>query len=52
MIPGAFDYAAPDSVAEAITLLQQRPGEGKIIAGGQSLLPMMKLRLALARPRR
>ena len=47
MIPGAFDYAAPDSVAEAITLLQQRPGEGKIIAGGQSLLPMMKLRLAL-----
>ena len=47
MIPGAFDYAAPDSVAEAITLLQQRPGEGKIIAGGQSLLPMMKLRVAM-----
>lgn len=47
MIPGAFDYAAPDSVAEAITLLQQRPGEGKVIAGGQSLLPMMKLRVAM-----
>ncbi len=47
MIPGAFDYAAPESVAEAITLLQQRPGEGKIIAGGQSLLPMMKLRVAM-----
>ncbi len=47
MIPAAFDYAAPGSVAEAITLLQQRPGEGKIIAGGQSLLPMMKLRLAM-----
>lgn len=47
MIPGAFDYAAPETVAEAITLLQQRPGEGKIIAGGQSLLPMMKLRVAM-----
>ncbi len=47
MIPGAFDYAAPDSVAEAIILLQQRPGEGKVIAGGQSLLPMMKLRVAM-----
>lgn len=47
MIPGAFDYAAPDTVAAAILLLRERPGEGKVIAGGQSLLPMMKLRVAM-----
>ena len=47
MIPGSFDYAAPESVAAAILLLRERPGEGKVIAGGQSLLPMMKLRLAM-----
>ena len=52
MIPGAFDYAAPDSVAEAITLLQQRPGEGKIIAGGQSLLPNDETAPRAARTRR
>ena len=47
MIPGAFDYEAPESVAAATLLLKERPGEAKIIAGGQSLLPMMKLRLAM-----
>ncbi len=47
MITGAFEYTAPESVAEAIALLQRRPGESKIIAGGQSLLPMMKLRLSM-----
>ncbi len=46
MIPAAFDYAAPSSIDEAISLLRGRPGEAKIMSGGQSLLPMMKLRLA------
>lgn len=46
MYPSAFDYYRPSSVDEVIKLLQQNP-EGKIIAGGHSLLPMMKLRLAL-----
>lgn len=46
MIPGAFEYHAPTSVAEAVSLLD-RHGEGaKILAGGHSLLPLMKLRLA------
>lgn len=46
MIPAAFDYARPQSVDEAIKLLSKSDGSAKIIAGGQSLLPMMKLRLA------
>lgn len=46
MIPSAFEYFAPDSVAEAIGLLQQYGDEAKILAGGHSLLPAMKLRLA------
>lgn len=46
MIPPAFDYAAPSSVDEAITLLQQHGDEAKILAGGHSLIPLMKLRLA------
>lgn len=45
MYPAAFNYFRPTSVAETIGLLQQHP-EGKIVAGGHSLLPMMKLRLA------
>jgi len=46
MIPAAFDYHAPSTVPEAIALLQ-RYGEGaKVLSGGQSLLPMLKLRLA------
>jgi len=45
MIPPQFDYAAPKSVADAIKLLGQNPG-AKILAGGQSLIPMMKFRLA------
>ena len=46
MIPAAFEYHAPTSVAEAVSLLD-RHGEGaKILAGGHSLLPLMKLRLA------
>lgn len=46
MIPAAFDYATPSSVPEAIELLQQHGDEAKILAGGHSLLPLMKLRLA------
>ena len=46
MIPAAFDYRVPETVEEAIAALADTPGEGKLIAGGHSLLPMMKLRLA------
>jgi len=46
--PG-FDYARPDNLGEALTLLASRPGEAKALAGGQSLLPMMAFRLAAPR---
>ncbi|NJM08872.1 hypothetical protein HC891_25760 [Candidatus Gracilibacteria bacterium] len=46
MIPSAFEYFAPTSVEEAIGLLEQHGDDAKIIAGGHSLLPAMKLRLA------
>lgn len=46
MIPSAFEYHAPASLAEAMSLLGQYGGEAKILAGGHSLLPMMKLRFA------
>jgi len=46
MIPAAFKYAAPTSVAEALALLGSGDGEVRVLAGGHSLLPLMKLRLA------
>ncbi|GAB3042450.1 xanthine dehydrogenase family protein subunit M [Parafrigoribacterium mesophilum] len=46
MIPVAFDYAAPTSVQEALELLAKAGDEGKILAGGQSLIPVLKLRMA------
>jgi aerobic carbon-monoxide dehydrogenase medium subunit len=46
MFPTEFQYFAPKSVAEAISLLQQHGDDAKILAGGHSLLPAMKLRLA------
>jgi carbon-monoxide dehydrogenase medium subunit len=46
MIPAAFDYHAPTSIAEAIGLLGRFGEEAKVLAGGQSLIPLMKLRLA------
>ena len=46
MIPSAFEYHAPSSLSEAIALLQQYGDEAKVLAGGHSLIPMMKLRLA------
>lgn len=45
-VPVAFDYHRAQSVDEAIKLLQQYGDEGKLLAGGHSLLPAMKLRLA------
>lgn len=46
MIPGAFDYQVATSVNEAVALLDQYGGEAKILAGGQSLIPLMRFRLA------
>ena len=46
MIPAAFDYVRAESAEEAISLIGQHGDEAKFIAGGHSLLPMMKLRLA------
>jgi len=46
VIPAAFDYVRPASLDEALTLLAQGGGSAKILAGGQSLLPLMRLRLA------
>ena len=46
MIPAAFDYQRPTSVDEALSLLTEHGDEAKVLAGGHSLLPLMKLRLA------
>ena len=46
MIPPRFEYHAPRSIGEAIALLGQLGSEAKLLAGGHSLLPMMKLRFA------
>src|SRR5271154_4920648 len=46
MIPPAFEYVRPNSLPEAIAFLQQFGDDAKILSGGQSLIPMMKFRLA------
>jgi carbon-monoxide dehydrogenase medium subunit len=46
MYPARFDYDAPTTVEEAIAILDRSGGEAKILAGGQSLIPMLKLRFA------
>ena len=46
MIPAEFDYVAPDTLDEAIGALRDGGEEAKLLAGGHSLLPLMKLRLA------
>jgi carbon-monoxide dehydrogenase medium subunit len=46
MIPAAFEYHAPTSIADATKLLASLGDEAKVLSGGQSLIPMMKLRLA------
>jgi len=47
VIPGAFEYHRPGSVDEVVTLLTKHGDEGRVVAGGHSLIPMMKLRLAV-----
>ncbi|MFR9787324.1 FAD binding domain-containing protein [Streptomyces sp. MB22_4] len=46
MIPPAFEYARPQTVEEAVRLLAEAGDEAKVLAGGQSLLPLLRLRLA------
>jgi carbon-monoxide dehydrogenase medium subunit len=46
MIPASFEYLSPKTLSEAISLLQKHGSDAKILAGGQSLIPLMKLRLA------
>jgi carbon-monoxide dehydrogenase medium subunit len=46
LIPGSFDYHRPTSLSEAVALLSSFDADARVIAGGHSLIPMMKLRLA------
>ncbi|MGD0076011.1 MAG: xanthine dehydrogenase family protein subunit M [Candidatus Binataceae bacterium] len=46
MRPRAFSYSAPATITEAVATLQRFGGEARVLAGGQSLVPMMKLRVA------
>jgi aerobic carbon-monoxide dehydrogenase medium subunit len=46
VIPASFEYYAPRSIGEALSLLAKLGGDSKLLAGGHSLLPMMKLRFA------
>jgi aerobic carbon-monoxide dehydrogenase medium subunit len=46
VIPAPFEYRSPESIEEAISLLQEHGEDAKLLAGGHSLLPLMKLRLA------
>src|SRR5262252_3525725 len=46
MIPPPFEYLRPTTIKEAVAMLQQHGDAAKILSGGQSLIPMMKLRLA------
>jgi len=45
MIPAPFDYHAPSTLPEAVALLAKHGGSAKVLSGGQSLLPLLKLRL-------
>jgi aerobic carbon-monoxide dehydrogenase medium subunit len=49
MIPASFEYHAPKTLDEALRLVQRHGDEAKLLAGGHSLLPLMKLRLAAPR---
>jgi aerobic carbon-monoxide dehydrogenase medium subunit len=44
--PAAFEYHAPTSLEETLAILERYAGEAKVLAGGQSLIPAMKLRIA------
>jgi carbon-monoxide dehydrogenase medium subunit len=46
MIPAQFEYVRPPNLDEALRILRDREGEAKLLSGGYSLLPLMKLRLA------
>lgn len=46
MIPGSFDYVRPSSLDEAVSALRSAGDDGKVLAGGQSLMPLLRLRLA------
>ena len=46
MIPGSFEYFAPHSLADAVKFLSEHKDDVKILSGGQSLLPLMKMRLS------
>lgn len=46
MIPGSFDYRVANSIPEAVALLEQHGDDAKILAGGQSLIPLLRFRLA------
>src|SRR6202007_2749132 len=46
MLPPTFEYLRPTTIPEAISLLQQYGDDAKILSGGQSLIPLMKFRIA------
>ena len=46
MIPAAFEYVRPSDLGEALRVLRDREGEAKVLSGGFSLIPLLKLRLA------
>src|SRR5258706_7540495 len=46
MFPAAFDYRAPATLDEALGVLKERGDDAKVMAGGQSLIPLLKLRFA------
>jgi carbon-monoxide dehydrogenase medium subunit len=46
MKPAPFEYFAPATLGEAVSLLEQHEGEAKVLAGGQSLVPLLNMRLA------
>ncbi|MDQ2958744.1 MAG: xanthine dehydrogenase family protein subunit M [Actinomycetota bacterium] len=46
MIPAAFDYVRPDSISSAVSAISEAGEDGKVLAGGQSLIPVLRLRLA------
>ena len=46
MYPSRFDYVVPESVGEAVSVLAEHGDEAKVLAGGQSLIPLLKLRFA------
>ncbi len=46
MKPAPFEYAAPDNLEEVVSLLEENEGDAKVLSGGQSLMPLLNMRLA------